>query len=32
MNIELLYGIALLAAIAIGIMAYKNHWKIADYF
>jgi len=32
MNIEILYGIALVAAIIIGIVAYKKHWKIADYF
>lgn len=32
MNIELLYGIALVAAIIIGVAAVKNHWKIADYF
>jgi hypothetical protein len=32
MNIELLYGISLVAAIVIGVLAVKNHWKIADYF
>jgi len=32
MTIELLYGITLVAAIIIGVLAVKNHWKIADYF
>jgi hypothetical protein len=32
MTIELLYGISLVAAIIIGVLAVKNHWKIADYF
>jgi len=32
MNIEVLYGIALIAAIVIGVVAVKNNWKIADYF
>ncbi len=30
MGIEILYGIALVAAIIFGTVAYKNHWKIAD--
>jgi hypothetical protein len=32
MNIEVLYGIALIVAIVIGVAAVKNNWKIADYF
>jgi len=32
MSIELLYGITLVGAIVFGTIAYKKHWKIADYF
>jgi len=32
MSIEILYGITLVAAIIFGTVAYKNHWKIADWF
>jgi len=27
-----IFSIAVIAAIIIGYMAHKNHWKIADYF
>jgi len=32
MSIELLYGMSLVAAIVIGVLAVKKHWRIADYF
>jgi len=32
MTIELLYGFGLIAAIVVGTLSYKNHWKMADYF
>ncbi len=31
MSIDTLYGIALVAAMIIGVLAVKNNWKIADY-
>jgi len=31
-NLEWLYGIGLIAAIIIGYLAVKKHWKIADIF
>lgn len=27
-----IFSITIIAAIIIGYMAHKNHWKIADYF
>lgn len=30
--IELLYGLGLVAAIVLGYVAWKKHWKIADIF
>ena len=32
MTIELLYGFGLIASIVIGVLSYKNHWKLADWF
>jgi hypothetical protein len=27
-----IFALAIIAAIVIGYIAHKNHWKIADYF
>ena len=32
MDNALIFSIAVIAAIIIGYIAHKNHWKIADYF